>query len=135
MWRVIVPTLEKVFVFTRARTQGNEESSRIQNSSRRVTNQVVSFLGDEPRDDRDDWPFRLFRKAEPSQQIKLALTLAAQVVGRKVSRNMRIGLRVPDLVIDAVRNSGEPITAPSRQPIQPVALFRSLNLMRVARAH
>ena len=50
--RMIVPALQEIFVFSRSRAQGNEESARVENSTRRLANQIVTLLGHKPRDDR-----------------------------------------------------------------------------------
>src|SRR6185369_2210612 len=71
----VVPTLQKVFVLLRARTQGDEERSGIANRTRDLTNQIVAFLAHEARDDRDDGSLRFLRQIKATQQIDFALAL------------------------------------------------------------
>ena len=77
----------------------------------------------------------IFRKSEASQQIDLALTLTRQIVSGKVCSDVRIGFRIPDVVIDTIRDSRETIATRAQQPVESVTLFWRLNLMCVTRAH
>ena len=76
MRRSVMPALEKVFVLLRARAECDKERAGIENPARSVANQVVAFLRDEPRNDRDNWTLGFFRQTEASQQIDFALAFA-----------------------------------------------------------
>ena len=43
-------------------------------------------------------------------------------------RAVRVGFGVPDLVIDAIRDADQPISSLPGQPVEPIAVFRRLDL-------
>ena len=57
------------------------------------------------------------------QQIDLALAFSCKVVSREICGDVRISFRVPNGVVDTVRDSGQTIAPRPQQPIEPVALF------------
>ena len=64
MRRRVVPALQEVFVFARARTESDEEGAGVENAARALSNQVVTLLLNQPRNDGDDGSLRLFRQIE-----------------------------------------------------------------------
>ena len=103
--------------------------------ARSLLNQVVAFLSNQSRNDRDDRTLRFFRQAKSTQQIEFAFRFPDKIVGREVRGDMRISFRIPDFVVDAVGDSSQPIAARTQQPVEPVTLFRSLNLPRITRTY
>src|SRR5436190_9357422 len=57
--------------------------------------------------------------------------LSAWIIGGEICGNVRIGFRVPNLIINAIGNPRQPITAGAHQPIKAVTLLRRLNLSSV----
>ena len=51
---VVVPALQEVFILARARAQRDEECACLQNARRRLLDQIVAFLGHQPRNHRND---------------------------------------------------------------------------------
>src|SRR2546423_14513642 len=47
---------------------------------------------------------------------------------------MRVGLRVPDVVVNAVRDASQAVAPLAREPVESVPLLRPLNLVGVAAA-
>ena len=59
--------LQKVFVLLRARAEGDEERSCFNNPTGDLPDQIVAFLTDESRDDREHRPIGIFRKPKTPQ--------------------------------------------------------------------
>src|SRR5687768_11634983 len=100
-----------------------------------LTNQVVTFLSYQTRDDCDDRPFRIPRQIKTAQQVEFALQLSRHVAGGKICGDMRISLRVPGVVIDSICHTDKTITSRPQKPVETVALLRRLNLFRIAPAY
>ena len=46
--RRVVPALQEIFVFFRARAERNEERARTQNAARALTDEILTLLRDQP---------------------------------------------------------------------------------------
>src|SRR5436189_5073959 len=69
-------------------------------------------------------------------QGELALSFAGDDGGDIVmARNVRIGRRIPILIVDAVDDAGELARATEQHALQPAAVIERLNLAGIGRAH
>src|ERR1051325_6076566 len=134
-WRAIVPALQKVFILFRACTERDEERTCLQDWFSELANQVIAFLRYQPRDDGDDGTIQIFRHVETTQQIAFALALAGQICGREMGCGVRIGFRVPQFIINAIRDAHQSSLARPQYPIKSGSLFRSLYFIRIAAAY
>src|SRR5215471_20554550 len=75
-----------------------------------VVDQVHALLLIQPAHVRDDGAGAV-AEPEPVPEHLLVLTLARDVVDRVMGRQVRVGLRVPGVVIDAVENPAELVLA------------------------
>src|SRR5260370_698558 len=133
--RLIVPTLEEVLVFARTGSQGDKESAGVENAARSLSDQVITLLAYQTRNDPNDGPLGLLGKPKPPQQIEFAFALAAQVIGGKISGDIRVGFRIPNVIVDAMGDPYQAVPVRPHQPIESITLLRRLNLAGISRAH
>src|SRR5690606_17553251 len=98
--------------------------------ARRVPYQLDPFLSGQPRNARIYRAIKIDRKTESLKQNALAFPLPFERISREMCGQFRVGRRVPNVIIDAVRNADQPIRTPSRKPVEPVTEFGRLNLQR-----
>ena len=76
------------------------------------------------------------RQSNLFAQRLLALELAGGITGAETGGDVRIGLGIPDIVVDAVGDTGQVATAPRENPLHAKSvLVGSGDLFGVARAH
>ena len=121
----------------RIRDRRYRATTRISSSQRQTVgdlqDQVEPLLRRKARDDADDRQLRVVRQAEFFQQIALARRLAAEVVGRIVRGDERIGLRIPLAVVDAIQNARDGAAARAQHAFQTKAVLRRLDLLAYLR--
>src|SRR5688500_15338743 len=126
--RVVPQPLPEIFILLFARTQRNDISARREDLTRYLHHQIYSFLRGQARYICKDRAFELDGKGEFLQKLSLAVPLTFHVVNTEVVRKFRVRLRVPDIIVNAIRDPDQPAGTLSYQPIEAIAVLGQLNL-------
>ena len=100
-----------------------------------VDEQLEALLGGESRDDPEGGHVRLPGQPGLGEQRLLADLLAGRVGGRVGVGDVRVALRAPLAVVDAVRDAEEVVGAGAQQGIEAEAELGRADLARVGLAH
>src|SRR5262249_3603749 len=86
-------------------------------------------------DDSNYRKTRIALNAGSGQQITLAFLFPAEIVGRIVSGDVPVSLRIPLIVINPVEDAGHSLRTLFKNAFQSEAELRGLNLLAVLPAH
>src|SRR6266540_4080677 len=113
-------------------SQQDELGAVVQAVENRVPHQFQSLLCVQPPNESDN-RFLVLRQPKASSQGALVLILLVNGLNAVMSRNVRIGFRIPVTIIQPVENSAVLVVMKMECPFQPVCLPAVFGLPGVAR--
>ena len=123
---------KQVMIFLVADAQDYDLAMLIHNPLKSAGEDVKALLVGQTRDQADDRRLFFLRQAVVLLQFDLVPDLERKRRRAEALGNILVGRRVPDVVVDAVDNAENVGRAGAQQPVQTVAKFLCLDLLRVS---
>ncbi|KXK00641.1 MAG: hypothetical protein UZ17_ACD001002162 [Acidobacteria bacterium OLB17] len=118
---MVAKRLQEPFGIGFARTESDKERIGGENVACRLPDQFDPLLCGQSRDACVDRAFEIDRQSKSFEKCALAGTFSLERRCGKMRGQFGVGLRIPNVIIDAVRNADQTICTATREPIEPVS--------------